>query len=279
MATTLHVENQAVMHGRSRAAFGVCRTIQTPQYHLNSDHIPAMATTVKKTYSKRTRTIASFSFGSPGRRVPLSPANTSRKRARDENDDGENAHPAKRQNTTVKPLSIITNKNKNKQPPLSKKPQRKPLTQLQLALSTKPALRSCDLCGLSYTHGTPEDECLHKSHCARVTKGMEWGREEEKAGILVVQEDVGLKGGKHGRIISFRADASGKIGTKVSSRQVVTSTGFNPDYFISYLKSYLRSISLSQHQVLHQKRWPPRRPTCSLCQVLRAPNGNISSGA
>jgi N-acetyltransferase len=51
---------------------------------------------------------------------------------------------------------------------------------------------------------------------------MEWGREEEKEGsrarVLVVQDDVKLKGGEHGRIISFRADVSGKIGTKVSGR-------------------------------------------------------------
>jgi N-acetyltransferase len=176
-----------------------------------------MATTVKKTYHKRTRTIASVSSSSP---VPLSPRASS-KRAREE-DDGENIHPTKRQNTTVKILSTITNK--NKQPPPSKKPQRKPLTQLQLAFSAQPALRSCNLCGLSYTRGTPEDESLHRSHCARVTKGMEWGRERRRrgsrAGVSVVQDDVKLKGGEHGRIISFRADVSGKIGTKVSGRQV-----------------------------------------------------------
>ena len=182
-----------------------------------------MATTVKKTYHKRTRTMVPVSSSSLEWPIPPRPARASRKRAREENDDGENIHPTKRQNTTVKALSTVTSKNKRIPP--SKKPRRKPLTQLQLALSTQPALRSCDLCGLSYTRGTPEDETLHRSHCARVTKGMEWGRDEEKersrVGVSVVQEDAKLKDGEHGRIISFRADASGKIGTKVSAAKLL----------------------------------------------------------
>lgn len=55
-------------------------------------------------------------------------------------------------------------------------------------------------------------------------KGMQWGRNEEKesggVGVSVVREDVKLKCGEHGRIVSFRADVSGKIGTKVSGHQV-----------------------------------------------------------
>ena len=186
---------------------------------LAPNYSPAMATTVKKTYHKRTRTIVPVSSSPP---VTLSTARVSSKRAREE-DDGENLHPKKRRNTTAKILSTITNK--NKQPPPSKKPQRKSLTQLQLAFSAQPSLRSCDLCGLSYTRGTPEDESLHRSHCARVTKGMEWGRTEEKesggAGVSVVRQDVRLKCGEHGRIISFRADVSGRMGTKVSDRQII----------------------------------------------------------
>ena len=49
---------------------------------------------------------------------------------------------------------------------------------------------------------------------------MQWGRNEEKesggVGALVVREDVKLKCGERGRIVSFRADVSGRIGTKVS---------------------------------------------------------------
>lgn len=202
----------------SRAAFGVRHTIQTPPHHLNPTTVPAMATTVKKTYHKRARTMVSVSSSPP---APLFLAHVSRKRAREE-DEGENFHPKKRQNSTVKILSTITNN--HKQQPPSKKPQRKSLTQLHLAFSAEPSLRSCNLCGLSYTHGTPEDESLHRTHCARVTKGMEWGRTEEKesggVGVSVVRRDVRLKCGEHGRIISFRADASGRIGTKVSGRQI-----------------------------------------------------------
>ena len=53
---------------------------------------------------------------------------------------------------------------------------------------------------------------------------MEWGRTEEKesggVGVSVVRRDVKLKCGTHGRIISFRADVSGRIGTKVSGPQI-----------------------------------------------------------
>jgi hypothetical protein len=56
---------------------------------------------------------------------------------------------------------------------------------------------------------------------------MEWSREDvkesDRAGVLVVQEDVKLKSGEHGRIIGFRVNVSGKIGTKVSSRLVAES--------------------------------------------------------
>ena len=240
-----------------------------------------MTTTVKKTYHKRTRTIAPVSSSSPASPVLLSPAHATGKRAREENDDGENIHPAKRQNTTVKTLSTITNKNKRTPP--SRKPHRKPFTQLQLALSTQPAFRSCGLCGLSYTRGTPEDESLHRSHCARVTKGMEWGREEEKesgrAGVSVVRDDVKLKGGEHGRIISFRADVSGKIGTKVSLLQVAGAEDFDTDDLWSYLQTYLRSISRSQLRVSRQERWPLLRLTCSLYRAARVLNANALSGA
>jgi len=71
---------------------------------------------------------------------------------------------------------------------------------------------------------TPEGEALHRSQCARVTNGWEWGREEEKengrASVSVVQDHVKLKGGEHGRIISFCADVSCKVAKKVSGRQV-----------------------------------------------------------
>lgn len=48
---------------------------------------------------------------------------------------------------------------------------------------------------------------------------MEWGREEEKergkAGVEEVESGVRLKDGRRGRIICFRADVGGRIGSKV----------------------------------------------------------------
>ena len=48
---------------------------------------------------------------------------------------------------------------------------------------------------------------------------MEWGKEEErekgKAGVQEVVAGVRLKDGKRGRIICFRTDVGGKIGSKV----------------------------------------------------------------
>jgi N-acetyltransferase len=49
---------------------------------------------------------------------------------------------------------------------------------------------------------------------------MEWGREEEreaeKAGVEEIQAAVKLKDGKKGRIIYFKANVGGRIGSKVS---------------------------------------------------------------
>jgi len=75
---------------------------------------------------------------------------------------------------------------------------------------------------MSYTKGAPQDESLHKAHCARVQRGMEWGKEEEresvKAGISEVASGVPLNDGRKGRIVSFRADVSGRMKSKASTR-------------------------------------------------------------
>ncbi|KAI0065493.1 hypothetical protein BV25DRAFT_1763265, partial [Artomyces pyxidatus] len=95
----------------------------------------------------------------------------------------------------------------------------KALTQLHFSLDTS-VLRTCPLCDLTFTKGAPDDESLHKAHCARVQRGMEWGREEErsspKADVREVATGVRLKDKKKGRIISVNADAGGKIGSKLS---------------------------------------------------------------
>ncbi|CDO72891.1 hypothetical protein BN946_scf185002.g76 [Trametes cinnabarina] len=93
------------------------------------------------------------------------------------------------------------------------------LTQLHFSLDT-PVLRTCPLCDLSYTRGAPDDEALHKAHCARVQRGLEWGKEEERetsrAGVEELEGNVKLKNGARGRIICFRPDVGGKIGAKLN---------------------------------------------------------------
>ncbi|KAG5716850.1 N-acetyltransferase ECO1 [Termitomyces sp. T112] len=96
----------------------------------------------------------------------------------------------------------------------------KTLTQLHFTID-QTIFRACPRCGLSYTKGAPDDESLHRTHCSRIEKGMEWGREEEKETVKnsVVQfaSGVRLKDGRKGRIIYFKADAGGKIGQKLTS--------------------------------------------------------------
>jgi N-acetyltransferase len=99
--------------------------------------------------------------------------------------------------------------------------KQKPLTQLHFAID-QTVFRTCPLCGLSYTKGAPEDENLHRAQCARVQRGMEWGREEErestKAGVVEVASQVKIADGRRGRIISCSAECTGKIGSKVCAR-------------------------------------------------------------
>ncbi|KLO14173.1 hypothetical protein SCHPADRAFT_826811 [Schizopora paradoxa] len=98
----------------------------------------------------------------------------------------------------------------------------KPLTQLHFSID-RSIVRSCSLCGLSYTQGAIGDESLHKTHCARIRKGMEWGKEEERerlkygSSAVEVDDDVYLKGRESGRIISVDAACGGKIGHRVST--------------------------------------------------------------
>ncbi|EGN96047.1 hypothetical protein SERLA73DRAFT_112104 [Serpula lacrymans var. lacrymans S7.3] len=99
------------------------------------------------------------------------------------------------------------------------KTRRKTLTQLHFSLETS-ILRTCSQCDLSYTKGAPDDEELHRLHCARVQRGMEWGREEERDNTACVDEiesGLKLKDGRKGRIVCFRGDVGGKIRSKLSN--------------------------------------------------------------
>lgn len=105
--------------------------------------------------------------------------------------------------------------------PKPKPPARqKTLTQLHFALDSS-VLRTCSHCGLSYTKGAPDDEALHRTHCSRVQRGMEWGKEEQREALKVSVDEVAasvkLRDGPKGRIICFPATVAGKIGTKVRS--------------------------------------------------------------
>ncbi|KAJ4479469.1 hypothetical protein C8R41DRAFT_504066 [Lentinula lateritia] len=101
------------------------------------------------------------------------------------------------------------------------KPRQKTLKQLHFCIDQS-IVRTCAICKLSYTKGAEDDEDLHRAHCARVQRGMEWGKEEErdKAGagnVKEIVEVVKLKDGKKGRIICVDATVGGKIGTKLST--------------------------------------------------------------
>ena len=115
------------------------------------------------------------------------------------------------------PLKRVKTSHKSKENVNSKSKQTS-LTQLHFCID-QTILRTCSHCNLTYTKGAPDDERLHRTQCARIQRGMEWGREEEKEGLKnglsQVCTGVKLKDGSMGRIICFRADVGGKMGSKV----------------------------------------------------------------
>ncbi|KAG1790957.1 uncharacterized protein HD556DRAFT_673731 [Suillus plorans] len=157
-------------------------------------------TKVKRTYSSRSR--LSLPSSSPSSSPP---STTKRKRF---GEGAENEPPAKKR---------ITNKTSPSE--RSTKSKQSVLRQLHFSIETS-VLRTCTICGLSYTRGAPDDESLHRAHCSRVQRGMEWGREEEreagKVGVEEIQSAVKLKNGKKGRIICFKANVGGRIGSKLA---------------------------------------------------------------
>ncbi|KAF9228575.1 hypothetical protein BS17DRAFT_724145 [Gyrodon lividus] len=160
-----------------------------------------MATTIKRTYSARSKASVSTS-SSP------SFITSAKRKLRDiETENG----PTLKKRLTSKLMSAAK--------PGTTKSSQRTLTQLHFSIDCS-VLRTCSLCGLSYTKGAPDDEALHRSHCGRVQKGMEWGREEEreviKAGVNELAVGVKLKDGTSGRIICFPANIGGRIGTKLA---------------------------------------------------------------
>ncbi|KZV64924.1 hypothetical protein PENSPDRAFT_638965 [Peniophora sp. CONT] len=167
--------------------------------------------TVKRTYSSRSAQLHRSSSPSG---LDSSPPHPSLKRPLAEPSSLANTRPLKRSRTSTSDVLKPTPKKSGK----NKKPQTK-LTQLHFAIDSS-ILKTCAKCNLTYTKGAPEDESLHRAHCARVQRGAEWGREEQreaaKAGVLEIETDVKLKDGRKGRIIAVRAESSGKIGSKIA---------------------------------------------------------------
>jgi len=97
-------------------------------------------------------------------------------------------------------------------------PKKQPLIQLHFSIDAS-VLRRCPICDLSYTKGAQDDEALHKSHCARVQRGLEWTKAEVKEsvgrGVAEIDSGIRLKDGSLGRIMTVNANVTGKIGSKV----------------------------------------------------------------
>ncbi|OCH86563.1 hypothetical protein OBBRIDRAFT_220276 [Obba rivulosa] len=209
-----------------------------------------MASVVKRTYGSRASRLTCPS--SPPSELTSSPSGSpSRKRKRplSERVSGQNTPPPKKQNRT----SLFPPKQEKKatQAKLKgsakgKEKQKEKLTQLHFSIDTT-VIRTCPLCDLSYTKGAPDDESLHRTHCARVQRGLEWGKEEEreltKTGVEELASGVKLKNGTKGRIICFRPDVGGKIGAKLVTlletiRLALSSPPLSPSV-LQHCKIYL----------------------------------------
>ncbi|KAG8762420.1 hypothetical protein FRC11_009502 [Ceratobasidium sp. 423] len=100
------------------------------------------------------------------------------------------------------------------------------LTQLHF-LPSKSILVTCKSCDLSYTRGAQEDEELHRTHCLRVARAMEWSREERileqplgtgTTDVELIEDRCVLPNGIVGRILRIRCDVTkGKLGQKVTT--------------------------------------------------------------
>lgn len=189
-------------------------TSSCPHY-LPSFH--TMSADLRRTYTTRSANPKPLLPSSPTSELTSPPSNK-RKRPFADRPTEQNT-PSKKPRRSLKAQSKASkpnNKTKGKQPKL---------TQLHFSLDT-PTLRTCPLCDLSYTRGAPDDESLHKAHCSRVQRGLEWGKEETReevnGGVEELQGNIKLRNGLRGRIICFRAEIGGKIGAKVRRSSYAT---------------------------------------------------------
>lgn len=184
---------------------------------------PLMSSRVQRTYSRRNRSTLSSSSPPPEDPAPepstSSPSSTppsSPIPKRSLSDALIFRPPAKR------PRLSQPNANKTKPSTPSSKwkanPKKQPLIQLHFSIDAS-VLRKCPICDLSYTKGAQDDEALHKSHCARVQRGLEWTKDEikesAKHGVVEIESGIRLKDGSIGRILAVNANVPGKIGSKV----------------------------------------------------------------
>ncbi|PIL24164.1 hypothetical protein GSI_13917 [Ganoderma sinense ZZ0214-1] len=169
-----------------------------------------MSADLRRTYSTRSANAKPLLPSSPTSELTSPPSNKRKRPFAD--------RPTEQNTPSKKPRRALNGDSKPSKASKTKDKQPK-LTQLHFSLDT-PVLRTCPLCDLSYTRGAPDDESLHKAHCARVQRGLEWGkeetREEANGGVEELHSNIKLRNGLRGRIICFRAEIGGKIGTKLS---------------------------------------------------------------
>lgn len=145
-----------------------------------------------------------------------------------EPDDKAAATITKTQSIKRAPLKSLGNQSlksrkKSAKPKLERKgkePMKGGTTLTQLFFDVQSTTKSCHLCGLSYTAGVPDDERLHKRHCSRVNKGLQWTKEEERDGLRasyrIIEEFLHVRGSKEkARIIAVDCNGVGRIGSKV----------------------------------------------------------------
>ncbi|RDB31008.1 N-acetyltransferase ECO1 [Hypsizygus marmoreus] len=168
-----------------------------------------MSSKVKRTYGSKKNVLVRSHSSTLSSSPTTESTSPQRKRPLQEQSNTDIGPPSKRAKTMRRTKENSREKGKQKA-----------LTQLHFCID-QTVLRTCPRCDLSYTKGAPDDESLHRTHCARIQKGMEWGREEErdmiKGGVVQVSTAVKLKDGRKGRIIYFRGDVGGKIGSKLTS--------------------------------------------------------------
>ncbi|CAE6536244.1 unnamed protein product [Rhizoctonia solani] len=143
----------------------------------------------------------------------------------------------------------------------------------QLHFLSKTTLVTCKSCDLSYTRGAAEDESLHRAHCRRIVRGLEWTREErtlEKpigsgtSDVEIVEERCLLSNGDVGRIVRIRCDATkGKLGQKVTTLLSTINKALSapslPESSLSTSKAYVMIVSDSSSKLAKNSKPSAKR--------------------